>query len=151
MILSLRIAVGTVRRFLKFPVDLVRLQTGSKVKLRVNDSVKPSFDVTLHEGQVIKAAVPDGAEYQGPNGLSLRSPERILNLAKNYRGHDVKVFTIPKDTAPPEGTALLNDVGHHYSLQPDEDTTVARFKEILDEFLATLPVEDRDTFVERVE
>ncbi|GJJ10232.1 hypothetical protein Clacol_004458 [Clathrus columnatus] len=104
----------------KVPVDLARVQSGRHVKLRdYENQVKIkrfSYDLKLKDGKVYPAK---GDYFIGPNGCSLREPlsPTFQEVVRNFRGANILVFVIPKDTPLPPTLTILHEHSDHFSIQ----------------------------------
>ncbi|KAH8092570.1 hypothetical protein BXZ70DRAFT_1010661 [Cristinia sonorae] len=135
-----------------FPVDLARVQSGLNVRLRDYEKQvalkRYSYDLKLVDGKVWPAK---GDNFIGPNGCSLREPlsPTFQEVVRNFRGPNIKIFVIPKDTPIPPTLTLLHEHSDHFSLQCTEPMTLDQLNDELTKFITeharTL---NKDQFVE---
>ncbi|KAF7305095.1 hypothetical protein MKEN_01224700 [Mycena kentingensis (nom. inval.)] len=127
-------------RFTVLPIELGRVQSGRKVKLRDYETQvkleRFSYDLKLHDGMVLPA---EGDDFIGPNGCSLRPPlsPTMQEVVRNFRGPNIAISIIPAGTALPKTLTLLHEHSDHWSLQCTQPMTLDDLNNELTEFIGT--------------
>jgi len=119
------------------PVELARVQSGRKVRLRDYDSQmklgRYSFDLKLKDGLVLPY---EGDDFVDPNGCSLREPTSPMfqEVVRNFRGRNILISILPQGTPLPPSLTILHEHSDHYSIQCTRPITLNALNKELTEF-----------------
>ncbi|KAJ7334241.1 hypothetical protein DFH08DRAFT_880601 [Mycena albidolilacea] len=121
------------------PVELARVQSGRNVRLRDYETQvklkRFSYDLKLQDGKVLPAKSDN---FIGPNGCSLREPlsPTFQEVVRNFRGSDIVISVLAKDTPLPPTLTILHEHSDHYSLQCTEPMTLDELNAELTRFIS---------------
>ncbi|KAL9652489.1 hypothetical protein ABK040_000061 [Willaertia magna] len=124
-------------RYNHFPLNLFRIDTFKKVKLREYyrqmDAGKRAFDFVLQEDGKIHPM--EGEIFTTPNGMSLRPGGHSLGHILAHYKKKVGLVLIPEGTIVPKDLVLIHEHSDHYSLQTTNICTEEELNERINYFL----------------
>ncbi|KAI0972089.1 hypothetical protein F4678DRAFT_68024 [Xylaria arbuscula] len=119
-----------------FPKELFRVNNGRYVNVRAQQPGRHIYDIVAQNGRVEPKAL-NPQTYVAPNGASLRpnSPYQQSLVSSRFRGSDVIIYGIAKETQLPEDLLLVHERSDHYSLQPGVSMSTEELNSKITEFM----------------
>ncbi|KAH6640660.1 hypothetical protein F5144DRAFT_561222 [Chaetomium tenue] len=131
--------MSAITVFRKFPKELFRVNNGRAIRVRAQTPHRHVYDIITSGNGWVEPKALNLSTYMAPNGASMRPNSRYQQylVSWRFRGDDVVVYSIPKDTNLPDDLLLVHERSDHYSLQPAVRMSLDRLNARITQFLSS--------------